>query len=962
MPDERTRSLGGEGPDEPRTPHDGATTDLAADQIEAAPPPAPRIPAETVGSEIGPYKLVELLGEGGFGSVFLAEQSKPVTRRVALKIIKLGMDTRAVIARFEAERQALAVMDHPNIARVLDAGATDTGRPYFVMELVKGRPINEYCDDHKLAIDARLELFAQVCAAVQHAHTKGIIHRDIKPSNVLVSEHDGKPFARVIDFGIAKATASRLTEKTVFTQQQQIIGTPEYMSPEQAQGSLDIDTRTDVYSLGVLLYQLLTGSTPFSETELRSAAYDEIRRIIREVDPPRPSTRLSQHADTLASVAALRRTEPKRLGTLIRGELDWIVMKAMEKDRARRYETANGLAADVRRFLSGEPVMAAPPSTAYRLRKFVTRHRGPVLAGGVVALALVTATGVSVWFAASEARQREEAERQKTLAETHAAAEAKARARAEAINTFVTRALNSGDPMQSGRRDTTIAQAMGNAVNEIESGAFKHDPATEASLRDTIGVILKNQGKYDQARALVEQAAAINERLANGGDSSALALSLHNLGEISFGQDDFANAGTFYKRAMEMFERIHGPEHRDVAGSMNGLGTVYFSQQRYDEAEPLLIRSLAIREKILGPEHRDVALALNDLALVYSAQGRPADAEPLLVRALSIYEKALGPDHADLAACLNTLALLYDDQGQYARAEPLYARALAICEKSLGPEHPIVGIGLHNLADCLRHTGKLDESEAMFARALAAREKTLGPDDPDVAVTLNNFALLREAQERHAEAEALYLRVLVIDEKNFGPEHPEVAADLNNIAQLHARQRRFDRAEEFHLKALAIREKTLGPDHFDVVVSLNNLGMLYKDKGDPGQGEPLLVRALQTIERTRGRVNPSFATVLANLARARQAMGETGAARRDFDEVIAIYRRVAPPGGGPLFARALWSSGTARLDAGDAAGALPELEEAVAMGERVLTPAPNDQADLSKFREAHEKCKEALGK
>jgi len=306
---------------------------------------------EGPGTRVGAYKLLQLIGEGGFGSVFMAEQERPVVRRVALKIIKLGMDTKQVVARFEAERQALAMMDHPGIAKVLDGGATDAGRPYFVMELVRGDPIVEFCDKNSLTVAARLELFAQVCAAVQHAHTKGIIHRDIKPSNILVSNQDGAWVIKVIDFGIAKATASRLTDKTIFTEQRQLIGTPEYMSPEQAEGSFDIDTRTDVYSLGVLLYELLTGSTPFDAKSLRAAAYGEVQRIIREDEPLKPSTRLSRNTDTLASIAAKRHAEPRRLGAIVRGDLDWIVMKCLEKDRTRRYETANGLAADIKRHL-----------------------------------------------------------------------------------------------------------------------------------------------------------------------------------------------------------------------------------------------------------------------------------------------------------------------------------------------------------------------------------------------------------------------------------------------------------------------------------------------------------------------------------------------------------------------------------------------------------------------------------
>ncbi|MBS0187467.1 MAG: serine/threonine protein kinase [Planctomycetes bacterium] len=366
---------------------------------------------EAPGTRIGLYKLLQLIGEGGFGSVFLAEQEKPVRRRVALKILKLGMDTKSIIARFEAERQALALMDHPHIARVLDAGATESGRPFFVMEYVVGDAITRFADAHKLDVEARLALFQQVCQAVQHAHTKGIIHRDLKPGNVLVSMSDGKPFAKVIDFGIAKATAQPLTEKTLFTEHRQLLGTPEYMSPEQAEGSADIDTRTDVYALGVLLYELLTGATPFDAKRLRSAAYAELQRIIKEEEPPLPSVRLKRDLTTLAETAAARQIEPAKLNSMVRGELDWIVMKSLDKDRTRRYESASQLAADVQRHLAGEPVVAAPPSTAYRVRKFVKRNRGPVVAAAAVAIALLCGGGVAWWQWRASERLRLEAER-----------------------------------------------------------------------------------------------------------------------------------------------------------------------------------------------------------------------------------------------------------------------------------------------------------------------------------------------------------------------------------------------------------------------------------------------------------------------------------------------------------------------------------------------------------------------
>jgi serine/threonine protein kinase len=445
------------------------------------------------GTVIGPYKLLQQIGEGGMGTVYMAEQSAPVQRRVALKLIKPGMDSRQVIARFEAERQALALMDHPNIAKVLDAGTTDTGRPYFVMELVKGVPITRYCDDHHLTPRQRLELFMPVCAAVQHAHQKGIIHRDMKPSNVLVCIYDGRPVPKVIDFGVAKATGPKLTDRTLFTEFGSIVGTVEYMSPEQAQlDQLDVDTRSDVYSLGVLLYELLTGTTPLEHKRLTQVAVLELLRLVREEEAPRPSTRLST-ADGLPSIAANRGTEPKKLSGLMRGELDWIVLKALEKDRNRRYETANGFAADVQRYLHDETVLACPPSAGYRLRKFARRNRVGLAAATGVAVAVLAGLGVSTWQAV-RATRAEGLAADRLTAEVAAGERAKAdeaRAvsearRATAVADLLQQMLASANPEVAQKAGMTVRDLL-EAFSAGLGDQLKDQPEVEATVRQVIG-------------------------------------------------------------------------------------------------------------------------------------------------------------------------------------------------------------------------------------------------------------------------------------------------------------------------------------------------------------------------------------------------------------------------------------------------------------------------------------------
>ncbi|MBX3324093.1 MAG: serine/threonine protein kinase, partial [Phycisphaeraceae bacterium] len=677
---------------------DDATMDA---QPERAPSSSPH---ESVGQQIGHYKLLEKIGEGGFGSVWAAEQREPVNRRVALKIIKLGMDTRQVVARFEQERQALAMMDHPNIAKVLDAGATETGRPFFVMELVKGDPIVEYADKNNLSIEDRLELFAQVCNAVQHAHTKGIIHRDIKPSNFLVSTQDGRPHTKVIDFGIAKATASKLTEKTLFTEHKALIGTPEYMSPEQAEGSLDIDTRTDVYSLGVLLYELLTGTTPFSSKELRSAAYGEIQRIIREVEPPKPSTRLSANSDTIANVAAKRHVEPKKLGTIVRGELDWIVMKALEKDRQRRYETANGLGMDVRRYLSGEAVLAAPPSTAYRFRKFIRRYRPQVIAAALVALALVAGLAGTAWQAREaaaqrdaavlagqqEAQQRAEAEQQRARADERADAAERAEQAAEAA------------------RDAEKERAdQLKKVSDFQSQMLAQIDTTKAGVdlmadvRERFVAALEKAGVDEEERTA--RVDALRQELVRVNATDAAAAMIDR---------------TILKPAIKAIDEQFTDDPATDASLRQALADLYRTIGLYDAAFPLQEYALATRRRVLGEEHPSTLTSINLMGVLLQDQGKLDQAEPYLREAMEKRRRVLGEEHPDTLTSISNMGFELQAQGKLDQAEPYYREALEKRRRVLGEEHPSTLTAINNMGFLLRDQGRLAEAEPYFREAL----------------------------------------------------------------------------------------------------------------------------------------------------------------------------------------------------------------------------------------------------
>ena len=790
-------------------------------------------PNEGSGGRIGPFRILQQIGEGGFGSVFEAEQEQPVKRRVALKIIKLGMDTREVIARFEAERQALALMDHPHIARMLDAGATDSGRPYFVMELVDGEPISAYCRKHGLSIVQRLQLFDQVCAAVQHAHTKGVIHRDLKPNNVLVSTQDDLPFAKVIDFGIAKATSGRLTDKTLFTEANLMMGTPLYMSPEQAEGSADIDTRTDIYSLGVILYELLTDTTPLDSNTLRSAGYAEVQRIIREVEPPLPSARLSKSIATQVGADAKQRDDSRKLTRTLRGELDWIVMKAIEKDRLRRYETPAALAADVRRYLDDEPVLAAPPSVSYRLRKFVRRNKGTVAAGALIALSMLAGIVGFAWQARIAQQQAQLAQRQEMLAQQRARD-------LEQVANFEATMLGEVNPVQAGKllsedmRSKLTASLVRDGVPEAE----------RAGKLAALDAIWQRINATDTARDLIDNTvlkpavATIDKQfkaqpLVDAFLRQTLAYRYADMGL-------FDAALPLQQSALATRRRLLGDDDRQTLASMIGLSSLFEHMGKPGAAEPLGREAIQRLRRVAGEDDPATVRALFLMGLILYDDGRFGEAEPYDREVLAIQRRVLGEDSPDTLSQIHNLGLLLMYEHKPDQAEPLLREAETEDRRVLGEDSPGTLLAIENLGFLLQREGKLDQAEALEREALAKSRHALGEDH---LVTLNAAslaALVLDSKGEYAEAEKLLAPIEVAAGKQFVGSYSFIRATYYlRLGIARTGLRNYAGAQAALLEAESIVEQTHNITHADDLRDCARaLVALYTawDKDEPGKG------------------------------------------------------------------------------------------------------------------------------
>jgi serine/threonine protein kinase/Tfp pilus assembly protein PilF len=812
------------------------------------------------GERVGPYRVIRPIASGGMGAVFLAERDDgQFQRRVALKFVRIGLGGEESLRRFAIERQILARLAHPNIASLLDGGVSPRG-PYLAMEFVDGTPIDRYCDEERLSVDRRLELFCEVCDAVQYAHQNLVVHRDLKPGNIFVTR-EGR--ARLLDFGIAKLLADDpAQEATVATARWM---TPEYASPEQVRGGA-ITTASDTYALGVLLYLLLTGRRPY-RVEMRTP--QEIERVICDTEPLRPSAAVLRPLDdkvdgggkTPDATGRARATQPRQLQRRLAGDLDTIVLKALQKEPGRRYATAGEFAEDVRRHLRGLPVRARADTFGYRAAKFARRHRIGVAASAVILALLLGGVAATAW-------QARRAEREARVAATE-----RDRARLEAdkasqVSAFLIGLFEVSDPEEARGRALTAREILDQGARRIE-GELTDQPLVQAQMMTVLGQVYRNSGSFEEADTLLQRALAIRRSSAAPED---LAETLNSLGLLRVEQGRFEAAESLLIEALSSYRVGLGEDHNLVAGVLNNLGTLYIHMGDLDRAGDHIGWSLGIQRR-LGAESESFTQSLMNLGGIRQRQGDLEAADSLFGQALEIYRRTLEPDHPQIAAALNNLAGNRYRRQDYAGAEPLYRESLAIRLKVYGPDHPQTAQGLNNLAATLEKLGQLAPAESLYRETLAAKRKILGESHPSIAVTLNNLGLLLQARGDLDGAEELLTESLSMRRATLGNEHSAVANALDNLGTLYRARGDLERAESFTREALEMARRTRGPDHLAVAAAAMNLARTLQEQSRYSEAEPLLKDALRIRSASLPPAHRSIAEVQSELGACLLAQG-----------------------------------------------------------------------------------------
>ena len=880
-------------------PDDGATADLVG-QLTGANRESIGEGTVLEGTLIGAYRIIRLLGSGGFGSVYLAEQDEPVRRQVALKILKLGMDTDEIVHRFEAERQVLALMSHPAVAKVFDAGVTERGRPFFVMEFVPGPSIGRYCDHQRLSTRDRVRLFIDVCNAMQHAHQKGIIHRDLKPSNILVTEQDGRPQPKVIDFGIAKAIRESSAAHALQTIPGVAIGTPEYMSPEQADAEgQDVDTRTDVYALGMVLYELLTGALPHTLDRTRRPSVFELREWVRSGETIRPSTRISMLGDELEAVSDKRNTTPTGLRRELRGELEWIVLKALERDRTLRYGSVFELGEDLTRLLNNEPVRAGPPTATYRARKFCSRHRGAVLAAAVTAGALLAGTGValiglvSAQRAAEDARAAEqqtgialesaETERREAEAARNEAQQDATRARE--VSAFLERLLTSVDPAVAGP-SVRVLDALEIAEADLRDGTFTH-PVSLATVHGALGESYQSLSEYPRA----------TEHLA---------------------------------ARVALFTEVFGDDDARTHRARISLGANYLHLAEFDRARDTLESARNRLSDIAGPDDPGTLRAVSSLGRLELELGNFDTAEARFRTVLEATERRPGASVQDIAAARADVGWALMEQNRLDESEALFRQITDELAQALGPTHPLTLRTRDALGNVLLILGRNDEAIEVYASILEARKATVGDENPLTLWAMNNLAnAMTEDPDRYEEARGLLERVLELQRARFGNRHPFTITTLNNLAAVYRRLGNIDRADTLWQEAITEGAALWGDDHPRTLGSMANRALMLVNADRLEEGLDILQTVVPRLEATVGREHTMWMAASNSLGNVLIKLERFDEAERCYADLIAVTRAALPPDHWYIFQFQSWHGlaliGLERYDQAEA-----EMLEAIA--------------------------------